>query len=125
MKLCSNLIIVAWVARPSPLRNCTLRSTVNTTGDWLEVECVSGFDGGLPQTFHLEAIDPTTQRTRLNLSNTREPLFKVSLGSLSPSYGGTLQLVLYAANQKGHSEPVMLEDIAIRDAEKRTGLLLQ
>ncbi|XP_039282300.1 Down syndrome cell adhesion molecule-like protein 1 homolog [Nilaparvata lugens] len=109
-------------ARPSALRNCTLRSTVNTTGDWLEVECVPGFDGGLPQTFQLEAIDPATQRMRMNLTNAAAPLFKVSLGALSPAatQGGTLQLVLYAANQKGHSESVVLEDIAIRDAEKRT-----
>ncbi|RZF47379.1 hypothetical protein LSTR_LSTR009118 [Laodelphax striatellus] len=69
----------------------------------------------------LEAIDPLTQRVRMNLSNAHAPLFKVSLGALSPAaQGGTLQLVLYAANQKGHSEAVVLEDIAIRDARSET-----
>lgn len=108
-------------ARPSPLKNCTLRSTVNTTGDWLEVECVAGFDGGLPQTFHLEAVDPSTETVRLNLTTHIVPLFRVELAALSPSHAATLQLVLYSSNQKGHSEHVVLEDIAIRDAEKRTG----
>lgn len=33
----------------------------------------------------------------------------------------TLHLVAYSVNQKGRSEPTMLEDIAINEAEKRTG----
>ncbi|XP_054262781.1 synaptogenesis protein syg-2-like isoform X2 [Macrosteles quadrilineatus] len=104
-------------SKPSSLRNCTLRSTVNTTGDWLEVECVSGFDGGMPQSFHLVAIDPSSNQVRLNLTTSVVPMFRVDLAALQAT---TLQLVMYAANQKGQSEPVVLEDIAVRDAEKRT-----
>ncbi|KAG8306620.1 hypothetical protein J6590_043421 [Homalodisca vitripennis] len=107
-------------SKPSSLKNCTLRSTVNTTGDWLEVECVSGFDGGMPQTFHLEMVDPATSQVRLNLTTSVVPAFRVELASLQQGQAATLQLVLYAANQKGHSDSVVLEDIAIRDAEKRT-----
>jgi hypothetical protein len=30
------------------------------------VRCVAGYDGGLPQTFILEALDPITGKTRFN-----------------------------------------------------------
>lgn len=33
----------------------------------------------------------------------------------------TLHLIAYSVNQKGRSEPTVLEDIAINEAEKRTG----
>jgi len=39
----------------------------------------------------------------------------------SDSYTPTLHLVAYSVNQKGRSEPTVLEDIAINEAEKRTG----
>ncbi|XP_024081839.1 hemicentin-1-like [Cimex lectularius] len=106
--------------KPGPLHNCTLRSTVNTTGDWLEVECIAGFDGGLKQTFHLEALDSVTSKYCLNVSNNEGPFFRVELAALANGHPGTIQLVIYAVNQKGRSELVVLEDIAIRDAEKRT-----
>lgn len=35
----------------------------------------------------------------------------------------TLHLIAYSVNQKGRSEPTVLEDIAINEAEKRTGTL--
>ncbi|KAK9498254.1 hypothetical protein O3M35_004110 [Rhynocoris fuscipes] len=109
-------------SKPSPLHNCTLRSTVNATGDWLEVECMPGYDGGLTQTFHLEAVDTATSVSCLNTTSFDSPLFRLEVGSLmrtnTPST--TVQLVMYAANQKGRSDIVVLEDIAIRDAEKRT-----
>ncbi|BES90652.1 CD80-like C2-set immunoglobulin domain [Nesidiocoris tenuis] len=106
--------------KPGQLHNCTLRSTVNTTGDWLEIECIAGFDGGLLQTFHLEAIDSATAKYCLNATNSEGPFFRVELAALTNGHPGTIQLIIYAANQKGRSEVVVLEDIAIRDAEKRT-----
>lgn len=33
---------------------------------WLKVRCVAGYDGGLPQTFILEALDPISGRVRFN-----------------------------------------------------------
>lgn len=33
----------------------------------------------------------------------------------------TLHLIAYSVNQKGRSEPTVLEDIAINEAERRTG----
>lgn len=48
---------------------------------------------------------------------------KKSFKDLLPSDSNTptLHLVAYSVNQKGRSEPTVLEDIAINEAEKRTG----
>lgn len=73
------------------------------------------------QTFHLEAIDSATAKYCLNATNSEGPFFRVELAALTNGHPGTIQLIIYAANQKGRSEVVVLEDIAIRDAEKRTG----
>ncbi|XP_077301047.1 B-cell receptor CD22-like [Arctopsyche grandis] len=116
--------------KPSPLRNCTLRGAVNTT-DALEVRCVAGHDGGLPQTFVLEAVDARTKRRRLNItapSSSDLAVFRVELSELWPLEGvdsglggpGTLNIVLYSKNQKGSSDVVILENIAFNDAERRT-----
>lgn len=51
-------------------------------------------------------------------------LFHVDLSPSDSSYidsSPTLHLIVYSVNQKGHSEPTVLEDIAINEAEKRTG----
>ncbi|KAG8232505.1 hypothetical protein J437_LFUL012498 [Ladona fulva] len=99
--------------RPAPLSNC---SVGNRSAEWAEVECSPGFDGGLPQAFLLEAYDARSMRLRLNATKTDSPLFRLT--DLSP--GSSLRLVLYAANAKGRSEPTVLEDVSLWDAEKRT-----
>lgn len=49
-------------------------------------------------------------------------MFSFNLDLLpSDSFMPTLHLVAYSVNQKGRSEPTVLEDIAINEAEKRTG----
>lgn len=56
-------------ARPSAPRNCSLQAGNNSnegTSSWLRVRCVAGYDGGLPQYFVLEALDPITGKTRFN-----------------------------------------------------------
>lgn len=70
-------------ARPSSVRNCTLRSTVNGSGDWLEVECVAGFDGGMPQTFHMEVMDPVTNKVG---SNNTEYLTRLRISTCNGKY---------------------------------------
>jgi hypothetical protein len=49
------------------------------------------------------------------------PLFRLDLNDLLPANTPTLHIVLYATNPKGRSDVAMLEDIALKDAEKRTG----
>ncbi|XP_055585006.1 uncharacterized protein LOC129737868 [Uranotaenia lowii] len=91
----------------------------------LELECVAGYDGGLPQHFFLEAYDSRTRKLRLNITSALNdvPLFRIDLSELIPSdsYTPTLHLIAYSVNQKGRSDPTILEDIAINEAEKRTG----
>ncbi|XP_065086575.1 uncharacterized protein side-III isoform X2 [Ochlerotatus camptorhynchus] len=90
----------------------------------MELECVAGYDGGLPQHFFLEAYDSRTRKLRLNITSALNdvPLFRIDLSELIPSesYTPTLHLIAYSVNQKGRSEPTILEDIAINEAEKRT-----
>jgi hypothetical protein len=97
-----------------------LRAATNQSTDALEVECVAGYDGGLPQRFVLEAYESRTMRLRLNVSSD-SPLFRLDLNDLLPAHTPTLHIVLYASNPKGRSEVAVLEDIALKDAEKRTG----
>ncbi len=47
----------------------------------MELECVAGFDGGLPQYFFLEAYDSRTKKLRLNITSALNdiPLFRIDL----------------------------------------------
>nr|CAD7395525.1 unnamed protein product [Timema poppensis] len=114
------LSCVSVSVKPSPLRNCTLRMATNQSVDTLEVECLAGYDGGLPQRFVLEAYESRTMRLRLNVTTSEAPLFRIDLADLLPAHTPTLHLVIYSANPKGRSDVTMLEDITLRDAEKRT-----
>lgn len=51
----------------------------------MELECVAGYDGGLPQYFLLEAYDSRTKKLRLNISSAFSdvPLFRIDLTGLS------------------------------------------
>lgn len=80
----------------------------------VDVECMSGPDGGLQQTFHLEAYESRTMRLRHNASAT-EPAFRLDPGQLLPARTHTLHLVLYASNAKGRSQPLTMDGIALRD----------
>lgn len=51
--------------RPFSLQNCTVS---NQSSDSLHVECVEGFDGGLPQGFLLELVEMPALRLARNLS---------------------------------------------------------
>uniref|UniRef100_A0A182SU80 Uncharacterized protein n=1 Tax=Anopheles maculatus TaxID=74869 RepID=A0A182SU80_9DIPT len=47
----------------------------------MELECVAGYDGGLPQHFFLEAYDSRTRKLRLNITSALNdvPLFRIDL----------------------------------------------
>lgn len=116
-------------ARPTPPRNCSLQTSNNSIEGgniWLRVRCVAGYDGGLPQYFMLEALDPITGKTRFNGSvNETDGLaiFKLDMSQLTTVgevAGTTFNLLIYARNLKGESEKTLLENIAFNDAAKRT-----
>ena len=77
------------------------------------VECIAGYDGGLPQSFHLEALEPSTQRLHVNLTRSQSPVFRIDGTVLNDAGSSMLHLLLYSANQKGRSEAVIIEDIAL------------
>ncbi|KAL4709843.1 hypothetical protein ACJJTC_000330 [Scirpophaga incertulas] len=115
-------------ARPTAPRNCSLHAG-NSSADgaiWLRVRCVAGYDGGLPQTFVIEALDPITGKTRLHgTTNDTDGVvtFKLDLGqlpSVNDADGSTFNLLIYARNLKGESEKTLLENIAFNDAARRT-----
>ncbi|CAH0594175.1 unnamed protein product [Chrysodeixis includens] len=115
-------------ARPTAPRNCSLQAG-NTSAEgssWLRVRCVAGYDGGLPQYFMLEALDPVTGKTRFNGSvNETDGLavFKLDLSQLTSAgeaAGATFNLLIYARNLKGESDKTLLENIAFNDAARRT-----
>ncbi|XP_052133369.1 uncharacterized protein LOC113217719 [Frankliniella occidentalis] len=83
----------------------------------LDVECMAGPDGGLQQTFHLEAYESRTMRLRYNVS-APEPAFRLDPGQLLPARTPTLHLVLYASNAKGRSQPLAMDGIPLRTRER-------
>ncbi|XP_058808984.1 hemicentin-2-like [Phymastichus coffea] len=85
----------------------------------LEVECAPGYDGGLRQHFWLEAYELPSGRLRLNQSSLAgpgpeaAPLFRLALRRLLPA--DQLQLLLYAGNAKGRSEPLALDELRLSE----------
>lgn len=109
--------------KPFPVRNCTLANQTYTS---VEVKCVAGYDGGLPQKFILEVYHGdvdflSSSQPLYNVSNVDEPNF--SLAGLEASVEAGVHVAVYAVNAKGRSQPVILSEVTYRDAEKRTGKL--
>jgi len=86
---------------PDPLTNCIVD---NITLDSLVVKCDPGDDGGLEQTFYLEAYHSGKGVLHANLSNSMVPVFEVHTLPKSTSF----DLVLFAANGKGKGNAVVL-----------------
>ncbi|KAJ0173859.1 hypothetical protein K1T71_011008 [Dendrolimus kikuchii] len=91
---------------PMPLQNC---SVVNQSSYSLQVECLEGFDGGLPQVFYMEVLELPSLLVRANISSNHTPSFNVRGLNSRASY----TIVLYAVNAKGRSEEVTLYTVAI------------
>ena len=105
-----------FAGRPFPLTNCSI---ANQTSDSVHIECVEGFDGGLPQTFLMELSfieDPS--KVLRNVTTSRAPPFFESYG-LDP--GRTYRASLFAVNAKGRSDPFVIEQVAFNGVAKYTG----
>ncbi|CAH2094222.1 unnamed protein product [Euphydryas editha] len=100
--------------RPTSLQNCTL---IEQGTDGLHVDCIEGFDGGLPQVFILEVLELPSKSVQANITSNFTPSFEVLGLDRAMSY----VLNLYAANAKGRSELVTLYTIAVRSPDKYTG----
>lgn len=106
--------IIIFSGKPFPVKNCTL---INQTSNSVEVYCLPGFDGGLPQHFVLELYSGNSNSHRSNMTSYTEPYFL--LDNLEPDI--TFRLIVYAVNSKGRSRGEVLEEVLFKDAEKRTG----
>ncbi|KAH0952303.1 hypothetical protein HN011_005635, partial [Eciton burchellii] len=100
--------------KPEAPYNCTL---TNQTTESLSVECTAGFDGGQPQHFLLEVFDQHTEVLQANVTSRENAAFTVQ--GLEP--GKVLNMILYAVNAKGRSDPTLLEGFTLKVAEKQTG----
>ncbi|XP_055525427.1 hemicentin-1 [Wyeomyia smithii] len=107
---------VVAAGRPFALQNCTIS---NQSSDSLHIECIEGFDGGLPQLFLLELVEVPTSRLVRNLSLQHPPV-QFFLDNLEP--GTSYRIILFAANAKGRSEPVIVDDITFKGVAKYTGV---
>ncbi|XP_059609040.1 hemicentin-1 [Phlebotomus argentipes] len=61
--LCAYHILAAEL--PDPVKNCT---AFNATANSVQVSCLPGRDGGIPQQFHVEIIDKSTNTVLYNAS---------------------------------------------------------
>lgn len=110
---CVFQVVIA--GRPSQLQNCTIS---NQTSDSLQVNCLEGFDGGLPQSFLMEVIELPSLRPRVNLTTYRTPPSFLVDGLDS---GINYRIVLYAANAKGRSDPTIIESVTFKGVAKLQG----
>uniref|UniRef100_A0A182PW16 Ig-like domain-containing protein n=1 Tax=Anopheles epiroticus TaxID=199890 RepID=A0A182PW16_9DIPT len=115
---------------PAAVKNCSIN---NQTQHSVEVQCLPGYDGGLPQIFILEVISSRTGRVRYNVTNPDEPYFLVESLENLIHYGGAyddigddnpLKAVIYAVNQKGRSQGIVVKDFYLESSvENRAGVL--
>lgn len=93
---------------PGPLHNCTV---VKATEDSLTIKCLEGYDGGTEhgQRFHMEVHDSANQNRVLiaNVTNVgvNADAVLTAIG-LSPSTAYVC--TVYAANERGTSQPTIL-----------------
>lgn len=71
------------ISNNSPYANSVLTEAVEQP-TLMELECIAGFDGGLPQYFFLEAYDSRTRKLRLNITSALNdvPLFRIDLAGM-------------------------------------------
>lgn len=94
--------------RPSHLQNCTV---MNQTSESLQIECMEGFDGGLPQSFLMEVLELPSLRLKSNISTYKAPpVFYIE--GLEP--GASYRIKLYAVNAKGKSDPTIIDPVIIK-----------
>lgn len=89
------------IGEPSAPYNCTV---YNITAVSLQVSCLQGYDGGLPQTFSM--LVQQTKTDRLVFNATEQWSSNFSVHSLEP--GMAYELHVWSQNSKGRSNSVIL-----------------
>ncbi|XP_011255570.1 nephrin isoform X4 [Camponotus floridanus] len=105
--------------RPDTPHNCSL---LNQTTDSIYVDCIEGFDGGLPQKFTMqvdrEAGSGKGGPATVYNQTSKTPTFSVN--NLDP--GSTYEVSIYSTNAKGRSETVRFRATTLNLPERRTAL---
>ncbi len=79
----------------------------------LQLTCLSGYDGGLPQSFVLEAKDSHTLAIVAKVQSPH-PYFNITGLQAGSSY----VLTVYSQNSKGPSSPVTIYAFTTKEAER-------
>ncbi|XP_022245134.1 hemicentin-1-like isoform X2 [Limulus polyphemus] len=95
---------------PESPHNC---SVLNQTENLIYLECVEGDNGGLNANFILEVFSVGHGTLQANITSP-VPMFLVK----ELPAGTALRLLVFAANPKGRSEPVVISATTLRPAEK-------
>ncbi|XP_076321960.1 neural cell adhesion molecule 2-like [Tachypleus tridentatus] len=95
---------------PESPYNC---SVLNQTESLIYLECVEGNNGGLSADFILEVFSVGRGKLQANVTSP-VPMFIVR----GLPAGTALRLLVFAANSKGRSEPVIISATTLRPAEK-------
>lgn len=86
---------------PSQVTDCV---SLNQTTSSLTIDCVAGYDGGLPQTFNLELYNNNNELI-MNDTNHNKPVFVLQdLGS-----GNNYIAIVYSSNEKGRSQKFQIK----------------
>ncbi|XP_024082683.1 hemicentin-1 [Cimex lectularius] len=108
------LFQVVAAGKPYPVRNCTLG---NETTSSLVIWCIPGSDGGVKQVFVLELYVGGATTPRFNVTATETPYFVLTDLEMDVP----LKVSIFSVNSKGRSAPVNMEEITLKDPQKRTG----
>ncbi|CAL4166363.1 unnamed protein product, partial [Meganyctiphanes norvegica] len=98
-KPCYFQIVPAGV--PEGVSNCSVSLNNSAIGGSVEVECESGWGGGIRQSFTLEVHSVSSGSSLAQLQQQDEPYFTIS--GLTP--GAEYKLLVYAENSQGRSRP--------------------
>lgn len=101
------------------MTNCTLLPTDKDGVHKLEIQCAPGYNGGLTQTFHLEAKQQN--KSLANSSANESPVFTIDLSKFVEEWQSDLQFLIYASNIKGQSAPTVLEHSLPKDLQTKMG----
>lgn len=88
------------------------------------MECIEGFDGGLPQKFTIQVdrevgTSSTSSKPSTTVYNQTSKVPSFSVSNLEP--GTTYDVHIYASNSKGRSETVHFRATTLNLPERRTG----
>ncbi|XP_026480006.1 hemicentin-1-like [Ctenocephalides felis] len=102
---------IVFAGIPTSPKNCSL---FNQTADSAEIECESGYDGGLPQHFLLEIFSGQSRKPRYNQTNLDTPDFY--LYALEQDI--KLKIMIFAINAKGRSPPFIIDEVMFTDSDQ-------